>query len=133
MAGEVHGSKMYLSSDSALAATFVQIGGTVSNTLTLNHTPVEITNISGGDFKVFMDEEGIKDGTITGEFVLNSEATYAALYTDFDAGTIVNYRLGTDAAGKDFAAIITNLTQTSAQGESVKVSISLQVTGSFTS
>ena len=132
MAGEIHGSKMYLSSDSAIPATFVQIGGTISNTLTLNHAPVEITNISNGDFKVFMANEGIKDATISGEFTLNSDATFAALNADFDAGKIVNYRLGTSAAGEDFPAIITNITRTSTQGESVKASISLQVTGSFT-
>lgn len=131
MAGEVSGTKRFLARETATPGTFEAIGGEISSTLTMNNAVVEITNKSDGDFMAIMDQEGLKSATMAQELRLSSDSAFASLLADFDTKTINTYLFGDGTAGKQYSAQITGVTKTSNQAESVTVSLTYQITGTF--
>lgn len=88
MAGEINGTNILIQKGAAPA----DIVGQMEATLTMNGTPIDISNKSYGDFVTYLDGEvSSQQITLTGTITYNSDSVYEAVRADAFTGTQDDY------------------------------------------
>ena len=136
MAGELNGTDCVIALDVADNATFVAIGGLTTNGLTLNNTPIDITNKSTGSWRTLLGSnsagEGLQAMSITGEVVFNSDAAFVAMKQMALDKTIKALEIdrGGSAVTGDF--MIASYAETSPDNDKVTATVTFESSGAIT-
>lgn len=88
MAGEINGTDVIIQKGAAPA----DIVGQMESTMTMNGTPIDISNKSNGDFVTYLDGEiSSQQITFTGTITYNDDAVYEAMKAEAFTGTQDDY------------------------------------------
>jgi TP901-1 family phage major tail protein len=117
--------------------TWTTFAGINSSSVTLNHEPIDVTNIASGGWKVMLDGIGMRSVSIKGSGFAFMGAEWDTVQTNFLAGTLTNFRIlaGDDAEPE---ATITGLFRIAslelggAMNEAVSMSLTLESSGAVT-
>ncbi len=130
MAGEVNGTDIIIQKTSSPA----NIVGQMEATMTMNGTPIDISNKSNGDFVTYLDEEvSSQQIVLTGTIVYNNDAEYRAMKAEAFTGTqddyIVTYPDGEAYSGK---FVPSGISDALPHGDKVVTSFTLSSSGTVT-
>lgn len=134
MSGEVNGTKVFVAiEDSSTPGTFNMVGGQTSHTLTLNNTPIDITNKGSNSFRELLESEGLQSIDLSLELVFNSDAAYQQMRARAQSKQSDNYQIMIDATEVLVGRfMIATWGETSPDNDKLTNSVSLQSTGAFT-
>ena len=131
--GAQNGTGIYVAMDTAVpGATYVQIGGQNSHSLTLNNSLIDITNKSSASFRELLPDEGTQSLDLTLDMTFNSEVTFLALRTLANSKGDASFQINMPAGNLLFVGMVASFADTSPDGDKLTASVSLQSTGSFT-
>ena len=89
MSGEVNGTSVIIQKGSGPGAPIV---GQMETTLTMNGTPIDISNKSSGDFVTYLDGQiSGQQIVLTGTITYNDDAVYEAMKAAAFTGTQDDY------------------------------------------
>lgn len=132
MSGELNGTNIVIENGSGV------IVGQMESTLTVNGTPIDISNKSFQDFITLMDGElSGKQLQIAGTIVYNDNAEYAKVRADSLNGTQDTYTLtyvSANTTDEAFTALFTpnGLSDSIPHGDKVSSSITFLSSGEYT-
>jgi predicted secreted protein len=131
--GAQSGTGIFVAMDTDVpGATYVQIGGQNSHTLTLNNQIIDITNKSSANFRELLPDEGTQSLDLSMEFVFNSEATFASLRALAGTKADAAFQINMTAGDLEFVGMVASFVDTSPDGDKLTAAVSIQSTGSFT-
>ncbi len=113
-------------------ATFADVGGLVSNALTLNNGAIDITNKSSASFREILAGEGLQSIDLTAEIIFSTDANFAIMKAGADSKAVLNYQIARDAEVIEGGFYITSWAETAADNDKVTVSVSLQSSDAWT-
>ncbi len=132
MAGEINATNVVISKGG-------DIIGQGAATLTVNGTPIDISNKSNGDYVTLLDGElSSRQLQFSVELVYNSDATYRQVRADDIAGTQSVYTIDYPSSGgsqdEQFTGtfVPTQMSDALPLGEAVKTNVTFVSSGAFT-
>ncbi len=128
--GTVNGSDAGLAVETTPGgATYADIGGITTNSMTYNNGAIDITNKSLKGWRQLMDGEGLQAVDISAELIFSSDANFSIMETYGLNQTIAGYQYA--RGGKTFTGDfkITSWAETSPDNDKLTVSASLQSSG----
>lgn len=134
MAGEQNGTKVFVAiEDEATPGTFNFVGGQTSHTLTLNNSPIDITNKSSQSFRELLEGEGLQSCDLGLELIYNSDDAYKQMRGQAQAKTSKKYQIliGADTVLEGNFMVAT-FGETSPDNDKLTNTVALQSTGAFT-
>lgn len=133
MAGEINGTKVLIKKNGS------EIVGQMEATLTVNGTPIDITNKSSNDFVTLMNGElAGKQLQIAGTLIYNNNTVYRTVRANSLDGTQDTYSVEYTGSGgstnESFSATMvpTGLSDSLPMGDKVTSSITFLSSGAFT-
>lgn len=130
MAGEINGTDILIQKGAVPADIF----GQMEATLTMNGTPIDISNKSAGDFVELMDGEiAAQQIVLTGTLVYNVSASYEAIKAEAFTGTQDDYVI-TFTSGESYAGkfVPSGISDSIPFGDKVSTSFTLSSSGIVT-
>lgn len=136
MAGELNGTDALIALDVADNATFVAIGGLTTNGLTLNNTPIDITNKSTASWRTLLGDnttgEGLQSMTITGEMVFTTDSAFAAMKTMALQKTIKALEIDRGGETVTGSFMIASYAETAPDNDKVTCTVTFESSGAIT-
>ena len=110
-------------------ATFADIGGVTTNSMTYNNGVIDITNKSSDGWRCIMDGEGLQAVDISVELLFSSDANFLIMEAYSQGQTLAGYQYA--RGGKTFTGDfkIASWAETSPDNDKLTVSASLQSSG----
>ena len=130
MAGEINGTNILIQK----GASPTEIFGQMEATLTMNGTPIDISNKSLGDFVTMLDEEiSSQQIVITGTMVYNVSANYEAIKAEAFIGKQDDYSI-TFTGGESYTGkfVPSGISDAIPHGDKVSTSFTLSSSGEVT-
>ena len=130
MAGEINGTNILIQK----GASPTEIFGQMEATLTMNGTPIDISNKSLGDFVTMLDEEiSSQQIVITGTMVYNVSDNYEAIKAEAFIGKQDDYSI-TFTGGESYTGkfVPSGISDAIPHGDKVSTSFTLSSSGEVT-
>jgi len=130
MAGEINGTNIFIQK----GASPTEIFGQMEATLTMNGTPIDISNKSLGDFVTLMDGEiSSQQIVITGTMVYNVSDNYEAIKAEAFTGTQDDYSI-TFTGGESYTGkfVPSGISDAIPHGDKVTTSVTFSSSGEVT-
>lgn len=130
MAGEINGTDILIQKGAVPADIF----GQMEATMTMNGTPIDISNKSAGDFVTLLDAEVAgQQIVLTGTLVYNVSADYEAIKAEAFTGTQDDYLI-TFTGGESYAfkGVPSGISDAIPHGDKVTTSFTLSSSGDVT-
>ena len=130
MAGEINGTNIMIQK----GATPVDIFGQMEATLTMNGTPIDISNKSAGDFVLMLDGAVTSQQiVISGTLIYNVSADYEAIMAEAFVGTQDDYLI-TFTGGESYSGkfVPSGISVSIPHGDKVSSSFTLSSSGTVT-
>jgi predicted secreted protein len=130
MAGEINGTNILIQK----GASPTEIFGQMEATLTMNGTPIDISNKSLGDFVTLMDGEiSSQQIVITGTMVYNVSDNYEAIKAEAFTGTQDDYSI-TFTGGESYTGkfVPSGISDAIPHGDKVTTSVTFSSSGEVT-
>ena len=130
MAGEINGTNILIQK----GASPTEIFGQMEATLTMNGTPIDISNKSLGDFVTLMDGEiSSQQIVITGTMVYNVSDNYEAIKAEAFTGTQDDYSIAF-AGGESYTGkfVPSGISDAIPHGDKVTTSVTFSSSGEVT-
>lgn len=130
--GAENGTDCVIAIDVADNGTFVSVGGLTTNGLTLNNTPIDITNKSSASWRELLGGEGLQSMDLTGEMVFNTDAGFAALKAAALSKALKEYEVDRGGQTVTGSFMVASWAETSADNDKITATVSLQSSGAIT-
>lgn len=131
--GAKNGTGIYVAMDTTVpGASYVQIGGQNSHSLTLNNSIIDITNKSSASYRELLPDEGTQSLDLSLDLTFNSQATFTSLRTLAGSKADAAFKINMPGGDLLFVGMVASWADTSPDGDKLTASVSLQSTGSFT-
>ena len=130
MAGEINGTDIIIQK----TATPTAIVGQMEATMTMNGTPIDISNKSFGDFVTYLDGEVSSQQVVfSGSIVYNTDVNYEAMKAEAFTGTQDDYTI-TYPSGESYTAkfVPSGISDALPHGDKVTTSFTLSSSGAVT-
>lgn len=130
MAGEINGTDVIIQKGAAPAA----IVGQMESTMTMNGTPIDISNKSFGDFVTYLDGEiSSQQVVFSGTITYNNDTVYEAMKAEAFTGTQDDY-IVTFPNGEAYSAkfVPSGISDSLPHGDRVTTSFTLSSSGTVT-
>jgi TP901-1 family phage major tail protein len=133
MSGELNGTAVALAVETVPAGgTFLQVGGLLTNSFTLNNGSIDITNKSNSSWRNLLAGEGLQSVDISAELIFNSDANFTIVRAAAASKAALNYEIDRGGVTMTGAFYITSWAESAPDNDKLTVSVSMQSTGTVT-
>ena len=130
MAGELNGTDVVLAIETTPGGgTYAAVGGLTANSLTLNNTPIDITNKSSASWRTLLAGEGLQTMDITGEMVFNTDTAFAQLKALALSKAFASFEIDRGGEALTVTCMVASWAETSPDNEKLTATVSLQSSG----
>lgn len=113
--------------------TFNTIGGLRDASISINQEPVDITDKSNAPWRELLEDAGGKTITISGSGQFTDDSNFQIVWSSFNAGTHLNYRIISGAGDRfDGAFMVSSFERSGSYNDAEAFSASFESAGSIT-
>jgi|TARA_R110002153_G_scaffold4163_2_gene19981 predicted secreted protein len=132
MAGELNGTDVGVALDSNGNGTFVDLGGIISNSFTLNNGAIDITNKSSASWRELLSGKGLQSAEISIECIFSSDLVFGQIKAISGTKEYKDFRIARGAAIINGEYMVSSFAETAPDNDKLTATFTLMSNGATT-
>lgn len=132
MAGEINGTDVGIAYDHNIDNIYADLGGIMTQSYTINNTPIDLTDKDSGSWTELMGGEGLQNVEITSEVIFSSDAVFSDIRSIALSKLSKPFRIVRGGYRIDGFFMVSNYTETSPDNDKLTASFTLVSDGDVT-